>query len=291
MTAIQFPLKLAFACTAHKMQGTTITKPEPLIIDLKSVKEPAQAYVMMSRVQSLQQLFILNEFRSDKIYPSREATIELARLNQIAGNDADRDKRSRTIVVSMNIRSLKKHHQDLLADFLSGALVIALQETWCEPETDNQQYALPGYNMHFESRGKGKGIVTYFKHGFHISKTINTELYQITKVTGKEFDVINVYCSSRANKRQLFEDLCALLDEKFCLIVGDFNDNYLQQPKPKFVQHMIAQNNPQLVRVATHLEGGILDHVYVHNAQWPLEIDVNFRYYSDHAAILVIKPS
>ena len=54
---------------------------------------------------------------------------------------------------------------------------------------------------------------------------------------------------------------------------------------------MVAQNNLQLVKIATHLEGGILDHVYVHNAKWPLEIDVNFRYYSDHAAVSVIKSS
>ena len=53
MTAIQYPLKLSFACTAHKMQGSTVMKPDPLIIDLKSVREAAQAYVMMSRIQAI----------------------------------------------------------------------------------------------------------------------------------------------------------------------------------------------------------------------------------------------
>ena len=49
-SAIQFPLKLAFAATAHKIQGSTILKPSYLVIDLKSVKEAAQGYVMLSRV-------------------------------------------------------------------------------------------------------------------------------------------------------------------------------------------------------------------------------------------------
>ena len=120
MTATQFPLKLAFACTAHKMQGTTIAKPEKLVIDLKSVKEPAQAYVMMSRVQSLQQLFIVNEFPQEKIYPSREATNELKRLHEIASNEEEQERRDRTMILSLNIRSLQKHYKDFQRDYLAG---------------------------------------------------------------------------------------------------------------------------------------------------------------------------
>ena len=34
---IQFPIKLAFACTAHKIQGATIHKPMKLIISVMDV--------------------------------------------------------------------------------------------------------------------------------------------------------------------------------------------------------------------------------------------------------------
>ena len=51
-TVLQFPLKLAFAATAHKIQGQTIRKPSTLIVDLRTVREAAQAYVILSRVQS-----------------------------------------------------------------------------------------------------------------------------------------------------------------------------------------------------------------------------------------------
>ena len=54
-TAYQFPLKLAFAATAHKVQGQTIKKPNFLVADLRKVREAAQAYVILSRVQTIDQ--------------------------------------------------------------------------------------------------------------------------------------------------------------------------------------------------------------------------------------------
>ena len=67
-TATQFPLRLAFAATAHKVQGQTVKKPNSLAIDLRSVRESAQAYVMLSRVQCLNQVFIIDCLPADKIY-------------------------------------------------------------------------------------------------------------------------------------------------------------------------------------------------------------------------------
>ena len=53
---IQFPIVLAWAVTVHKFQGQTVAAPQRVAIDLRSVFEAAQAYVMMSRVQELEQL-------------------------------------------------------------------------------------------------------------------------------------------------------------------------------------------------------------------------------------------
>ena len=86
-TAIQFPLKLAFAATAHKIQGSTVKKPNYLVLDLRSVMEAAQAYVMLSRVQSLSQLFILESIVPKKIYASDIAVNELSRMTNTALNN------------------------------------------------------------------------------------------------------------------------------------------------------------------------------------------------------------
>ena len=50
-TVIQFPLKVAHAITAHKIQGQTIPKPLKVVLDIASVFDDAQAHVMLSRVQ------------------------------------------------------------------------------------------------------------------------------------------------------------------------------------------------------------------------------------------------
>ena len=58
-TLIQFPIKVAKAITAHKIQGQTIPLPLKVALDLESIFDDAQGYVMLSRVEDLSQICIL----------------------------------------------------------------------------------------------------------------------------------------------------------------------------------------------------------------------------------------
>ena len=59
-TRSQFPLALTWAVTIHKCQGLTL--PE-IVIDMTPAKgkfKPGEAYVVLSRVRTLQELHIIN---------------------------------------------------------------------------------------------------------------------------------------------------------------------------------------------------------------------------------------
>jgi len=110
---IQFPLKLAHAVTAHKIQGASIPDPENVLMNLNSTFEAAQAYVMLSRIQKIDQLFIYDDFDPKKIRTSAVALKELKRLNNISYNEnpsAWRKENDNTFRVSMlNCAGLKPH--------------------------------------------------------------------------------------------------------------------------------------------------------------------------------------
>jgi hypothetical protein len=54
-SATNFPLNLAYAMTVHKAQGATL---DQMQVDLKSLWEPGQAYVALSRARSAAELYI-----------------------------------------------------------------------------------------------------------------------------------------------------------------------------------------------------------------------------------------
>lgn len=64
VTKMQIPLKLAWACTIHKIQGQTL---DSVIVDCgRTVFECGQTYVALSRVKDLDSLYLL-DFDEDKI--------------------------------------------------------------------------------------------------------------------------------------------------------------------------------------------------------------------------------
>ena len=86
-TLVQFPVKLAHAITAHKIQGQTIHKPLKVALDVQNIFEEAQGYVMFSREEELNQVYIIEVFNETRIYPSAKALKELERMNTVSFNN------------------------------------------------------------------------------------------------------------------------------------------------------------------------------------------------------------
>ena len=156
---IRYPLKLAFACTAHKIQGATIPKPRKLIINVMDTFAAAMTYVMLSRVCALSQIFILNEFDESKMYPNLNALEELARLDRISQNKNptrwERKDSKALKVSSLNCRSMRKHYEDILLDsFLLKSDIICIQETWLDNDEEREDLYIPSYELHLNSGGR-----------------------------------------------------------------------------------------------------------------------------------------
>ena len=118
--------------------------------------------------------------------------------------------------------------------------------------------------------------------------TVNKSLYQISRVSSNALDVINVYISRGADKRQFLKDLSSLAKgTKPCIIAGDFNIDFLKTANELIISQIISNGFKQVVTLPTHEKGGLIDHVYVKNVPDKVEVVLSFPFYSDHAAILL----
>jgi hypothetical protein len=108
----------------RKYPGLAMKYPESVVIERVTINysifEEAQGYVMLSRVQELKQVFIINKFNPKKLYPSQKALRELERMNRVSINenpDPWSKKTENTLkIVSLNCSGLKAHFQDIKTD-------------------------------------------------------------------------------------------------------------------------------------------------------------------------------
>lgn len=265
----QFPLSLCFAATAHRFQGQTIHKPNALAADFRTVFEPAQSYVMLSRVQTLSQLFIIDSLPSSKFYASSKALAELKRLQKVSVNmnppswELLHDWSLK--VVSLNCHSLADKVEDLRHDkIMLMSDIICLTETWLKSDSITDGFELSGFDLFLNSVGVGRGISTYCKPSQGtLQVNITKQSVQISQVCAPEVDVINIYRSQGADNSEVAKDLKQIINQiKPTIICGDLNLCYVRQRNNEVTRMLEGQGFRQLVEEASHLQGGHIDHVY-----------------------------
>ena len=253
-------------------------------------------YVMLSRVCSLWQILILNEFDEKKMYPNMRALDELERLNKISQNNnpTDWEKKDKDAikVSSLNCRSLRKHHQDILSDaLLLKSDIITLQEIWLESDEIREDLAIPDYDLYLNSNGKGKGIATYCKRDiFTHNMDIKKENMQLTKFTSLALDVIALYRSQQGSQKELNHYIKQMESKsKPLLVIGDFNFCYLDSSSNPTKHFLEANNFSQLIREPTHLEGNPLDQAYFRKMDGLLKCSavVHSKHYTDHKGLAI----
>ena len=224
---------------------------------------PLCRYVMLSRCQSLEQLYIVNSLDPAKITVNEKVIEETLRMHKVSLNMNPcnwMNPETRGLkVCSFNTRSLRKHMEDIRNDpVLMESDVLFVQETWLETsEEEEERYQLEGYRAHFASQGRGKGIAAYVKNGVRGSRSIFVQPnFQLVMVDTAKLAIIAIYRSNDEPLSQVIHHLRQRIDpSKNTLIVGDLNicatknnimGNYLQQ-----------EGFRQLVTLPTHICGGI----------------------------------
>lgn len=153
VTRHQFQFKLAWAVTIHKVQGMTTKQ---AVVSLHKVFKPGMAYVALSSVTSISDLYLIKEdFSTDAIYANPKvqsfvfAMPSATSLTSWASHQMpDLQIYKEPLLINIhNTEGLLPHLSDFKSNqFLPRPSIICLQETWLLPG-QNLLNILPDYNI------------------------------------------------------------------------------------------------------------------------------------------------
>ena len=294
---VQFPLKLAHAVTAHKIQGASVLDPEKVVMDLNSTFEAAQSYVMLSRIQKIDQLFIYENFDTEKIKISPIALRELKRLKSISHNENPspwKKENNKSIKVAMlNCAGLRSHIVDIKNDkVLLKAHVLQFVETSLEKNSASNDLEIEGYSSHFLNISRGKGQAIYTREdSICFARNVIDNGIQVSKFISSGLLLIAVYRSQNGNIGTLLEILMDMISRNDAvLIVGDFNICNNKKKNNAIRTTLLDKRFKLLVEESTQIMGGFIDHAYWKGDEELWETPCLERYspyYSDHDALCI----
>ena len=200
----QFPLRLAWACTAHKVQGMTVEK---VVVNLDRTFSAGQGYVALSRVTTKEGLFIETNDPTTlqkKIYADPEVQSGVQNMSLLTLPKYSITQSEGITVVLHNIQSLNKHIVDLKSDMrFKNADVVCLTETWLRSEQNTSGLGLNGFQFYHAAReslynvntseltklqtAKGGGVAVYVNGSGQEKKIISLSGTNVESI-GVKFD-------------------------------------------------------------------------------------------------------
>ncbi|XP_062598648.1 uncharacterized protein LOC134260084 [Saccostrea cucullata] len=195
---VQFPLQPSAGKTIHKAQGATLSKAVISLAQTRQRKIPHIHYVALSRVRSLDGLFIL-DFNEKSLSKDENVDKEMERLRE------NRLQLSYIPLYSVckdvkflfnNARSLHKHFVDIKSEpSVLAADVIGIAESWlCESDSD-EDFTLEGFTMF---RNDANISHTRSHHGIVVYLRNHLQCLTYNSFTSKsvEFSIISIMPSN-----------------------------------------------------------------------------------------------
>ena len=241
--------------------------PKGVSTNLNECFQAAMAYVILSRIADILQLF-LKEFDQAKIYCNTLAKAEALKLRARAINFQETEwntaKPGIVRICTINANSLQKHYKDLIKDeFIIQSDIICIQESWLEEDLKDPINSF----HHFYVHGRSKGITLMSRTKPLYVVPFQSENCSILKATYYDFEIMNLYrFASSTNINQFTTDVLSHLDtSKTTVILTDSNLDYLKSPGNHFSSSLNTMGFQQMITKPTHELGGLLDQVYFYS--------------------------
>ena len=302
----------------------TIKAPTMLIADLDSCWAAGMAYVMLGRVQNINQLILrwtydpnakkdpkeekrrqkANICAAKKLKVNEEALAEAEKISQndmssIKNLEKDDWLSKKCLkITSLNIQgSLQSRLADLDRDRTINGIsdIICLQEIGTTTEVP----PLNGYTCCTTGGDKNKGVAIFVRNdlakGLRKPVSVCSELFQGLKLSLGQFDVITVYRSPEQSVQgSSFQEFTKSIAQattnpkKPTILCGDFN--FDRKKENNLTRMLSGKGFKQIVLEPTTYRGNCIDHVYhdIPMKEGKVEYKLLYPYYSDHQAVCVM---
>ena len=288
----QFPVALAWGCTIHKSQGLTL---DTVVVDFVKQPhqsfQPGQGYVALSRVRSMETLYVKN-FTDKCLKVNERVILEIARLrhaNPLRPYCLPSKSSSTIIIMSLNITGLSSSKMDLELDAHNIEVdVLLLQETFLKDDKFSVDNFVCWHFVSPNNRSFSKSILIRSSLTTKVIRRFVDDMFQVVTLSlpNRQLTVISVYRPHAVQTLSFISRLLSKTDEMNAdIVMGDFNiqhndANYEQLAKSLFERNMLNR-----VNWPTHAAGGSIDFCFVKEPS-QYELSDYPVYYSNHNALL-----
>ena len=265
-------------------------------MDLSGVFTPSQAYVMLSRVEDVKQLVIMERIKENAFKIDEEAKAELARMDARSLNANPtawrREGEGVTKIAALNVMNLRHNWKFASKDpSLLLADLICFSETWLEDEAEESGLMIDGFKASFNSAGNGRGIAGFYRpEVFSHRADCQLGAAQLSLFESKDADVIHIYRSQQQHLGEIVEQVREWKKEarpgRVTIVCGDLNVCLKKEPENLFSLGMEGLGLSKIGKEATHVMGGQIDHVYVSSdAVERISLERTSPFFTDHDAL------
>ena len=282
----QYPLILSWGITIHRTQGMTR---DAVMANLDGIFSSGMAYVALSRVTSLEGLF-LDSLDDTKMYAPEDITQYYETMPELDISEAFCPLLFETGFTALfhNIQSFQEHGDDFKSNSqMAVPKVIGLSEIFVQNCKDID---VQGFNVYCKPRYRGGVALLVNKDLHHVQIPVpatNCDILAV-QIMKPDITICVIYKKPSITNGDLNDDLQILLNSVptgHIVIGGDFNIDLSNNSGKSPLEILNRLQFKQIVQKYTTTKGTLIDHIYVKNAKKNYRTGIVATHYSYHEAV------